>query len=78
MLPAAARARILAPYAAPRLWLAQLDLPPPLETYLTKYGQPIRYGYVPRRWPVPPTGTSTQMSLVAPRCRARGRPFTPS
>ena len=27
VLPAAARARILAPYAAPRLWLAHLDLP---------------------------------------------------
>ena len=45
-------ARILAPYAAPRLWLAHLDLPAPLETYLAEHGQPIRYGYVPQRWPL--------------------------
>ena len=52
VLPAAATARILAPYAAPRLWLAHLDLPAPLETYLAEHGQPIRYGYVPQRWPL--------------------------
>lgn len=38
--------------AAPsRLWLATLDLPDPLHTYLERYGAPIRYSYVTRDWP---------------------------
>ena len=51
-LPAGGTARILAPYAGVRLWLAHLDLPLPLAAYLEEHGQPIRYGYVPRRWPL--------------------------
>jgi S-adenosylmethionine:tRNA ribosyltransferase-isomerase len=76
-LPAAAKARILSPYAAPRLWLAHLDLPVPLETYLAEHGQPIRYGYVPRRWPL-----STYQNVYAAEpgsaeMPSAGRPFTP-
>ena len=29
-----------------------IDLPQPLEAYLAEHGQPIRYGYVPERWPI--------------------------
>ena len=61
-----------------RLWLARLDLPSPLERYLAEHGRPIRYGYVPRRWPL--VGLPERLrdsSPGAPRCRAPGGPFTP-
>jgi S-adenosylmethionine:tRNA ribosyltransferase-isomerase len=76
-LPAGGTARILTPYAAPRLWLAELDLPDPLEAYLAEHGSPIRYGYVPRRWPL-----STYQNVYADEpgsaeMASAGRPFTP-
>jgi S-adenosylmethionine:tRNA ribosyltransferase-isomerase len=77
VLAADAAARILSPYAAPRLWLAHLDLPAPPETYLAEHGQPIRYGYVPQRWPL-----STYQNVYAAEpgsaeMPSAGRPFTP-
>ena len=52
-LPGGARAELLAPYASGRrLWHARLDLPAPLLDYLRENGRPIRYGYVPRSWPL--------------------------
>ena len=77
VLPAAARARILAPYAAPRLWLAHLDLPRPLETYLAEHGQPIRYGYVPRRWPLSAYRNVYAAEPGSAEMPSAGRPFTP-
>jgi S-adenosylmethionine:tRNA ribosyltransferase-isomerase len=58
-LPGHAYAALDAPYpitpkpvsAPSRLWLATLDLPDPLYTYLERYGAPIRYSYVTRDWP---------------------------
>ena len=35
-----------------RLWVATLDLPDPVLTYLAVHGRPIRYGYVTRDWPL--------------------------
>jgi S-adenosylmethionine:tRNA ribosyltransferase-isomerase len=35
-----------------RLWIATLDLPQPVLTWLTVHGRPIRYGYVERPWPL--------------------------
>jgi S-adenosylmethionine:tRNA ribosyltransferase-isomerase len=77
VLPAAARARIVAPYATPRLWLAQLELPQPLESYLGDYGQPIRYGYVPRRWPLSAYQNVYAADLGSAEMPSAGRPFTP-
>jgi S-adenosylmethionine:tRNA ribosyltransferase-isomerase len=77
VLPAAATARILSPYAAPRLWLAHLDLPAPLETYLAEYGQPIRYGYVPRRWPLSAYQNVYAAEPGSAEMPSAGRPFTP-
>ena len=76
-LPAAATARIVAPYAATRLWLAQLDLPRPLETYLTEHGQPIRYGYVPERWPLSTYRNVYAAEPGSAEMPSAGRPFTP-
>jgi S-adenosylmethionine:tRNA ribosyltransferase-isomerase len=76
-LPAGARARIVAPYAAPRLWLARLDLPHALETYLAEHGQPIRYGYVPRRWPLSAYRNVYAGEVGSTEMPSAGRPFTP-
>jgi S-adenosylmethionine:tRNA ribosyltransferase-isomerase len=35
-----------------RLWRAVVRTPVPLAAYLAEYGAPIRYPYVPRRWPL--------------------------
>ena len=77
-LPGGATAQILEPFAAPRLWLARLDLPQPLEDYLAAHGQPIRYGYVPRAGRCRRTRTSTRASPAAPRWRAPGGRSRPS
>ena len=76
MLPAAARARILAPYAAPRLWLAHLDLPHGLESYLAEHGQPIRYSYVPQRWPLSVYRNVYATEVGSAEMPSAGRPFT--
>jgi S-adenosylmethionine:tRNA ribosyltransferase-isomerase len=76
-LPAAAKARILARYAAPRLWLAHLDLPQTLETYLGEHGQPIRYGYVPQRWPLSAYQNVYAAEIGSAEMPSAGRPFTP-
>jgi S-adenosylmethionine:tRNA ribosyltransferase-isomerase len=75
-LPAAARARILAPYAAPRLWLARLDLPSALGAYLAEHGQPIRYGYVPQPWPLSAYQNVYAAELGSAEMPSAGRPFT--
>src|SRR4051794_3712259 len=46
-------ATLLAPYAdSSRLWVARLDLPAPILTYLREWGRPIAYPYVPEPWPL--------------------------
>ncbi|MFC0526330.1 S-adenosylmethionine:tRNA ribosyltransferase-isomerase [Phytohabitans kaempferiae] len=39
-------------YSRGRLWTATVDLGAPVQRYLAAYGQPIRYAYVPRPWPL--------------------------
>jgi S-adenosylmethionine:tRNA ribosyltransferase-isomerase len=55
-LPTGGRAVLLAPYAehpaGVRLWVAKLDVPERLHTYLAAHGRPIRYGYVQGSWPI--------------------------
>src|SRR5262249_54223465 len=56
-LPGDGSAEIVAPEPftssrAHRLWLARLELPEPVAAYLHRHGHPIRYGYVPREWPL--------------------------
>jgi S-adenosylmethionine:tRNA ribosyltransferase-isomerase len=52
-LPGGGHAELLAAFAGGRrLWLAALELPEPLEDYLAAHGEPIRYAYVPKRWPL--------------------------
>ncbi|HEX6542136.1 MAG TPA: S-adenosylmethionine:tRNA ribosyltransferase-isomerase [Ktedonobacterales bacterium] len=86
-LPAKATVTLLAPYAtdraalAPqngtRLWLTTLSLPTPLEDYLARHGFPIRYGYVPRRWPAKYYQTVYATELGSAEMPSAGRAFTP-
>ena len=75
-LPDGGTARILAPYAGVRLWLARLDLPVPLADYLAQHGQPIRYGYVPRRWPLSAYQNVYAAEPGSAEMASAGRPFT--
>ena len=86
-LPADATATLLAPYATDRallpaeggvrLWLATLALPCPLHDYLAHHGFPIRYGYVPRRWPGDYYQTVYATELGSAEMPSAGRAFTP-
>ena len=76
-LPAGASATLLARYVrGHRLWVAELGLPEPLDRYLAAHGQPIRYGYVPERWPLEAYENvyATEPGSVEPP--SAGRPFT--
>lgn len=86
-LPAGGTATLLAPYAtnraslAPdqgvRLWLATLALPCALQPYLARHGFPIRYGYVPRRWPAHYYQTVYATEVGSAEMPSAGRAFTP-
>jgi S-adenosylmethionine:tRNA-ribosyltransferase-isomerase (queuine synthetase) len=52
-LTGGAQLELVARYAGgDRLWLARFDGPETLHRYLAHHGRPIRYGYVPARWPL--------------------------
>lgn len=58
-LPGGGVVTLLAPYPPtdavgghPRLWLASLDLPGGLVSYLARFGRPIRYGTPAQAWPL--------------------------
>src|SRR5439155_4752054 len=48
-LPEGRAATLLARHAGRRLWLAEVEVD---DAYLRRHGRPIRYGYVPREWPI--------------------------
>jgi S-adenosylmethionine:tRNA ribosyltransferase-isomerase len=81
-LPAGASATLHAPYGdrapgePPRLWLATLSLPAPLDAYLARHGFPIRYGYVRRRWPLSAYQTVYATEPGSAEMPSAGRPFT--
>jgi S-adenosylmethionine:tRNA ribosyltransferase-isomerase len=59
-----------------RLWLATLDLPEPLLTYLTRHGRPIRYGYVAQDWPLDAYQNVYAREPGSAEMPSAGRPFT--
>jgi S-adenosylmethionine:tRNA ribosyltransferase-isomerase len=68
---------LVAPYASsPRLWLASLHPPRPLELYLAVHGEPIRYGYVSRRWPLAAYQNVYATTPGSVEMASAGRPFT--
>jgi S-adenosylmethionine:tRNA ribosyltransferase-isomerase len=60
-----------------RLWLATLDLPEPLLTFLAVHGRPIRYGYVERDWPLTAYQNVYAREPGSAEMPSAGRPFTP-
>jgi S-adenosylmethionine:tRNA ribosyltransferase-isomerase len=78
-LTLAADARVIldAPYLrSNRLWVAQLQLPQPLFTWLAVHGQPIRYGYVDRPWPIAAYQNVYATEPGSAEMPSAGRPFT--
>ena len=52
-LPGGATATLLEHFAdSTRLWVAHVDLPEPMPSYLVHHGFPIRYSYVNEPWPI--------------------------
>jgi len=81
-LPSGAHAEIVAPEPfassnARRLWVARLELPEPLDAYLARNGRPIRYGYVPREWPLSSYQNAYSLEPGSAEMASAGRPFTP-
>jgi S-adenosylmethionine:tRNA ribosyltransferase-isomerase len=83
-LPAGGRVTLLAPYpfgdslaSQSRLWVAVLEIPGAVGTYLEQHGRPIRYGYVRRSWPNAMYQTVFANEPGSAEMPSAGRPFTP-
>jgi S-adenosylmethionine:tRNA ribosyltransferase-isomerase len=74
-------AHLLAAYsthpAGVRLWVARLELPAPLNTYLALHGRPIRYRHVRGRWPLSAYQNVYATEPGSAEMPSAGRPFTP-
>jgi S-adenosylmethionine:tRNA ribosyltransferase-isomerase len=76
-LPAGAHAVLAARYAdSRRLWVTELRLTEPLDGYLAAHGQPIRYGYVARQWPLEAYRNVYAVEPGSVEPPSAGRPFT--
>jgi len=69
--------RLLRPYlSSDRLWVAALELPGPVLTWLAAHGQPIRYGYVKHPWPLAAYQNVYAAEPGSAEMPSAGRPFT--
>jgi S-adenosylmethionine:tRNA ribosyltransferase-isomerase len=59
-----------------RLSIARFELDEPLEDYLRRFGQPVRYGYVPDQWPLAAYQTIFAREPGSAEMPSAGRPFT--
>ena len=59
-----------------RLWIAGLELPLPFESYLDKYGFPIRYKYVRDQWPIAYYQNVYVTEMGSAEMPSAGRAFT--
>jgi S-adenosylmethionine:tRNA ribosyltransferase-isomerase len=76
-LPGGIQAELLAPFAgSDRLSVARLETEEAPEDYLRRHGQPIRYGYVPDRWPLTTYQTVFAREPGSAEMPSAGRPFT--
>ena len=68
---------LVAPYASgSRLWLARLDGEGTIKELLRTHGEPIRYGYVPRAWPLEAYQNVYARIPGSAEMPSAGRPFT--
>jgi S-adenosylmethionine:tRNA ribosyltransferase-isomerase len=79
-LPGAGTVTLRAEYSAGRLWQADVDTAgmASVRDFLYAYGQPIRYGYVRRPWPLGYYQTVFGMHPGSAEMPSAGRPFTHS
>jgi S-adenosylmethionine:tRNA ribosyltransferase-isomerase len=76
-LPAGGVATLCAPYlGGGRLWVAELRLPGPLETYLARHGRPIRYRHVSGDWPLDAYQTVYASEPGSAEMPSAGRPLS--
>ncbi len=76
-LDAGASLELVAPYASgSRLLLAQFDAPIAVEEFLRVHGEPIRYGYVDRSWPLEAYQNVYAIAPGSAEMPSAGRPFT--
>jgi S-adenosylmethionine:tRNA ribosyltransferase-isomerase len=76
-LPGGAQAHLLASFAgSERLSVARFELDEPLADYLRRHGRPIRYGYVPKPWPLATYQTVFAYEPGSAEMPSAGRPFT--
>jgi S-adenosylmethionine:tRNA ribosyltransferase-isomerase len=60
-----------------RLWVAVIDTPEALPTYLARHGRPIRYGYVQGSFPISAYQNVYATEPGSAEMPSAGRPFTP-
>jgi S-adenosylmethionine:tRNA ribosyltransferase-isomerase len=65
---------LVAPFSAGRLWAATVTVD--VSELLTRYGRPIRYGYVTRSWPLSAYQTVFATHPGSAEMPSAGRPFT--
>lgn len=77
-LPDGGSATAIAPVdpARPRLWYVRFDLPVSMHAYLTKAGEPIRYGYVRERFPLSEYQTMFARKSGSAEMPSAARPFS--
>jgi S-adenosylmethionine:tRNA ribosyltransferase-isomerase len=84
-LAAGGTAQLVEPYATDgitraagrvRLWIAALTLPCDALAYSARYGSPIRYGYVPEKWPLSYYQTVFSKEPGSAEMPSAGRGFT--
>ena len=77
VLPGGAQLTLLAPYRdSSRLWIARLDGVADLRTYLSRYGRPITYSYIDRRFPLDAYQTVFAEEPGSAEMPSAGRAFT--
>jgi S-adenosylmethionine:tRNA-ribosyltransferase-isomerase (queuine synthetase) len=77
-LAGGATLQVVAPYASgARLLLGRFDLIEPVEDYLGRHGQPIRYGHLTRSWPLEAYQNVYAQVPGSAEMPSAGRPFTP-
>lgn len=59
-----------------RLWIATLHVGEPVLRWLETHGRPIRYGYVPRPWPIQTYQNVYATEYGSAEMPSAGRPFT--
>jgi S-adenosylmethionine:tRNA ribosyltransferase-isomerase len=74
VLAGGGRLELVAPYISTRLWMGRMRRP--VEEYLTAHGEPIRYGYVRKPWPLEAYQNVYATTAGSSEMPSAGRPFT--